>query len=86
MARAQVGTIRLRLLDIGAATMRNICRECIHRSGACPGKATLMHAAPGAAPESRAVSREKPPLRRPRPLPTIKPPAPKIRKNPPRPN
>ncbi len=42
MARAQAGTIRLRLLKIGAVITRNTRRIAIHLSTACPDKA-LFH-------------------------------------------
>ena len=38
-ARAQAGTIRLRLLKIGAVVTRNTRRVCLHLSTACPDKA-----------------------------------------------
>ncbi len=38
MARAQVGTIRLRLLKIGAVIIRNTRRITLHLSSACPDK------------------------------------------------
>ncbi len=38
MARAQVGTIRLKLLKIGAVVIRNTRRVSIHLSTACPDK------------------------------------------------
>ena len=44
MARAQVGTIRLRLLKIGAVVIRNTRRVSLHLSTACPDKA-LFHLA-----------------------------------------
>jgi len=39
MARAQAGTIRLKLLKIGAVITRNTRRVAIHLSTACPEKA-----------------------------------------------
>jgi len=42
MARAQVGTIRLKLLKIGAVVTRNTRRVSFHLSSACPDKA-LFH-------------------------------------------
>ena len=39
MARAQAGTIRLKLLKIGAVVIRNTRRVSIHLSTACPDKA-----------------------------------------------
>ncbi len=42
MARAQTGTIRLKLLKIGAVVIRNTRRVSIHLSTACPDKA-LFH-------------------------------------------
>lgn len=42
MARAQVGTIRLKLLKIGAVVIRNTRRVSFHLSTACPDK-TLFH-------------------------------------------
>jgi hypothetical protein len=39
MARSQAGTIRLRLLKIGAVVTRNTRRVVIHLSTACPDKA-----------------------------------------------
>lgn len=42
MARAQVGTIRLKLLKIGAVVIRNTRRVRFHLSTACPDKA-LFH-------------------------------------------
>ena len=44
MARAQAGTIRLKLLKIGAVVTRNTRRVAIHLSTACPDKA-LFHLA-----------------------------------------
>jgi hypothetical protein len=44
MARAQAGTIRLKLLKIGAIVIRNTRRVCFHLSTACPDKA-LFHLA-----------------------------------------
>jgi hypothetical protein len=41
-ARAQAGTIRLKLLRIGAVVMRNTRRVTLHLSSACPDKA-LFH-------------------------------------------
>ncbi len=45
MARAQAGTIRLKLLKIGAVILRNSRRVRFHLSGACPDKALFMLAA-----------------------------------------
>ncbi len=45
MARAQAGTIRLRLLKIGAVVIRNTRRVRIHLSSACPDKALFRLAA-----------------------------------------
>jgi len=45
MARAQAGTIRLRLLKIGAVVVRNSRRVRIHLSTACPDKALFRLAA-----------------------------------------
>ena len=42
MARAQCGTIRLKLLKIGAVVIRNTRRVSLHLSTACPQKA-LFH-------------------------------------------
>ncbi len=42
MARAQAGTIRLRLLKVSAVVIRNTRRVSIHLSSACPDKA-LFH-------------------------------------------
>jgi len=42
MARAQAGTIRLKLLKIGAVVIRNTRRVSLHLSSACPDKA-LFH-------------------------------------------
>ena len=42
MARAQAGTIRLRLLKIGAVITRNTRRIAIHLSTACPDKALFQ--------------------------------------------
>jgi hypothetical protein len=42
MARAQAGTIRLKLLRIGAVVIRNTRRISVHLSSACPDKA-LFH-------------------------------------------
>ncbi len=39
MARAQAGTIRLKLLKIGAVVIRNTRRVTLHLSSACPDKA-----------------------------------------------
>jgi hypothetical protein len=44
MARAQAGTIRLKLLKIGAVVIRNTRRVSLHLSTACPDKA-LFHLA-----------------------------------------
>ncbi len=45
MARAQAGTIRLRLLKIGAVVTRNTRRVRIHLSSACPDEALFRLAA-----------------------------------------
>ena len=45
MARAQAGTIRLKLLKIGAVILRNSRRVRVHLSSACPHKALFMRAA-----------------------------------------
>ncbi len=45
MARAQVGTIRLKLLKIGAVVIRNTRRVSLHLSTACPHKALFLQAA-----------------------------------------
>jgi len=45
MARAQAGTIRLRLLKVGAVILRNTRRVRFHLSGACPDKALFLLAA-----------------------------------------
>ena len=45
MARAQAGTIRLKLLKIGAVIIRNTRRVSIHLSTACPDKALFELAA-----------------------------------------
>jgi len=45
MARAQCGTIRLKLLKIGAVILRNSRRVRFHLSSACPDKALFMLAA-----------------------------------------
>jgi hypothetical protein len=45
MARAQAGTIRLKLLKIGAVILRNSRRVRFHLSTACPDKALFMLAA-----------------------------------------
>ena len=45
MARAQVGTIRLKLLKIGAVVIRNTRRVSIHLSTACPDKRLFQLAA-----------------------------------------
>ena len=42
MARAQAGTIRLKLLKIGAVILRNSRRLRFHLSSACPDKALFM--------------------------------------------
>ena len=42
MSRARVGTIRLRLLKIGAVVIRNTRRVTLHLSSACPDK-VLFH-------------------------------------------
>ncbi len=45
MARAQAGTIRLKLLKVGAVIVRNSRRVRVHLSSACPHKALFMRAA-----------------------------------------
>jgi len=45
MARAQAGTIRLKLLRIGAVVIRNTRRVRLHLSSACPHKALFQLAA-----------------------------------------
>ena len=45
MARAQAGTIRLKLLKIGAVILRNSRRVRFHLSSACPDKPLFMQAA-----------------------------------------
>ncbi len=45
MARAQTGTIRLKLLKIGALIVRNTRRVRFHLSSACPDKDLFMIAA-----------------------------------------
>ena len=45
MARAQAGTIRLKLLKIGAVILRNTRRVRFHLGSACPDKALFMLAA-----------------------------------------
>ncbi len=45
LARAQAGTIRLKLLKIGAVIVRNTRRVRFHLSGACPHKAMFILAA-----------------------------------------
>ena len=45
MARAQDGTIRLKLLKIGAVILRNSRRVRVHLSSACPDKALFIHVA-----------------------------------------
>lgn len=45
LARAQAGTIRLKLLKIGAVIIRNTRRVRFHLSGACPDKALFARAA-----------------------------------------
>jgi hypothetical protein len=45
MARAQVATIRLKLLKIGAVVIRNTRRVSIHLSTACPDKRLFQLAA-----------------------------------------
>jgi hypothetical protein len=42
MARAQAGTIRLKLLKIGAVVIRNTRRVTIHLSSACPDQALFI--------------------------------------------
>jgi len=51
MARAQAGTIRLKLLKIGAVIVRNTRRVRVHLSSACPDKALFMLAAAKLTPE-----------------------------------
>ena len=51
MARAQAGTIRLKLLKIGAVIVRNTRRVRFHLSGACPDKTLFMLAATRLTPE-----------------------------------
>ena len=51
MARAQSGTIRLKLLKIGAVVIRNTRRVAIHLSSACPDKALFQLAAKRLKPE-----------------------------------
>ena len=50
MARAQAGTIRLKLLKIGAVILRNSRRVRFHLSSACPDKALFILAAERLAP------------------------------------
>ncbi|MCG8026300.1 MAG: transposase, partial [Candidatus Thiodiazotropha endolucinida] len=50
MARAQVSTIRLRLLKIGAVILRNTRRVRFLLSSAYPNKALFLHAATKLAP------------------------------------
>jgi hypothetical protein len=45
MARAQAGTIRLKLVRIGAVVIRNTRRVTLHLSTACPDKALFHRAA-----------------------------------------
>ncbi len=45
MARAQCGTIRLKLLKIGAVILRNSRRVRFHLSSACPDKALFINVA-----------------------------------------
>ena len=45
MARARAGTIRLKLLKIGAVILRNSRRVRVHLSSACPDKALFIQAA-----------------------------------------
>ena len=45
MARAQAGTIRLKLLKIGAVVIRNTRRVSLHLSTACPDQALFRLAA-----------------------------------------
>ena len=45
MARAQAGTIRLKLLKIGAVITRNTRRVCFHLSSACPHQELVARAA-----------------------------------------
>ncbi len=42
MARAQTGTIRLKLLKIGAVVIRNTRCVSLHLSTACPDKALFL--------------------------------------------
>lgn len=51
MARAQAGTIRLKLLKIGAVVIRNTRRVAIHLSTACPDKVLFQLAAMRLKPE-----------------------------------
>ncbi|MDP6269999.1 MAG: IS1380 family transposase [Alphaproteobacteria bacterium] len=51
MARAQAGTIRLKLLKIGAVIVRNTRRLRFHLSSACPDKALFRLAAERLTPE-----------------------------------
>ena len=50
MARAQAGTIRLKLLKIGAVIVRNTRRVRVHLSSACPNKALFILAVERLAP------------------------------------
>ena len=52
MARAQAGTIRLKLLKIGAVILRNTQRVRFHLGSACPDKALFMPPPPSN-PDSR---------------------------------
>ena len=45
LARAQAGTIRLKLLKIGAVVIRNTRRVRLHLSSACPDKAAFINTA-----------------------------------------
>jgi len=45
MARAQCGTIRLKLLKVGAVILRNTRRVRFHLSSTCPDKALFMRVA-----------------------------------------
>ena len=50
MARAQAGTIRLKLLRVGAVVIRNTRRVSVHLSSACPDKAVFHLVAARLAP------------------------------------
>ena len=53
MARAQAGTIRLKLLKIGAVILRNTRRVRFHLGSACPDKVLFMSPPPDSNPDSR---------------------------------